>query len=48
MEMGNFPFGFHVQVNRVFAVGQIGRAGTDFPVLADNRLFVELFSELVP
>ena len=48
MEMGNFPFGFHVQVNRVFAVGQIGRAGTDFPVLAGNRLFVELFGELVP
>ena len=48
MEMGNFPFGFHVQVNRVFAVGQIGRAGTDFPVLAGNRLFVELFGKFVP
>ena len=48
MEMGNFPFGFHVQVNRVFAVCQIGRAGTDFPVLAGNRLFVELFGEFVP
>ena len=46
--MGNFPFGFHVQVNRVFAVCQIGRAGTDFPVLAGNRLFIELFDELVP
>ena len=48
MEMRNFPFGFHVQVNRVFAVCQIGRTGTDFPVLAGNRLFVELFGELVP
>ena len=48
MEMGNFPFGFHVQVNRVFAVCQIGLAGTDFPVLAANHLFVELFGELVP
>ena len=46
--MGNFPFGFHVQVNRVFAVCQIGRAGTDFPVLAGNRLFVELFGKFVP
>ena len=48
MEMGNFTFGFHVQVNRVFAVCQIGRAGTDFPVLTGNHLFVELFGELVP
>ena len=46
--MGNFPFGFHVQVNRVFAVCQIGRAGTDFPVLTGDHLFVELFGELVP
>ena len=46
--MGNFPFGFHVQVNRVLAVCQIGRAGTNFPVLAGNRLLVELFGELVP
>ena len=48
MEMGNFPFGFHVQVNRVFAVCQIGRARTDFTVLAGNRLFVELFGKFVP
>ena len=48
MEMGNFTFGFLVQVLRVFAVGQIGRAGTDVPGLAGIRLFVERFSELVP
>ena len=48
MEMGNFTFGFHVQVNRVFAVGQIGRTVSYFPVLVFERLFVKLFSEILP
>ena len=45
---GTFPLDFHVQVNHVFAVCQIGRTGTDFPVLTGNHLFVELFDELAP
>ena len=35
MEMGNFHFGLHVPVNRVFAVCLIGQAGTDFPLFSD-------------
>ena len=48
VEMGDFAFRFRMQPNRVFAISQIGLARTDFSVLADNHLFVELLSKVVP
>ena len=48
MKMGNFAFRFHMKPNRVFAARQIGRTGTDFPILAGNHLFVKLLGEFLP
>ena len=45
MKVGDFAFGLCMKPNRVFATRQIGRTGTDFSVLADNHLFVELLGD---